>query len=281
MLHRQGWKVDQGNLSPIFDLDIVQYRCGFAADSEAKYHYDEDYINRDYLEICLGNVKKVLDTIREKYRGPSVGFLTGPGNFRFDRATILPYKGNRDATHKPKYFKEIKQYLLDHQGATLTEGEEADDAIGIYQYAHTDKSTIIVSTDKDLNQIPGWHYNWVKDQEYYVTIDEANKYFYSQLLTGDATDNIRGVPGVGPVTAARILADCEPTLEGYAAACRKAYEEAYPHIWKEALEENADLLWIRRKPNQRCPLPLSELMSNDDGTESNPSPSGAETPPAE
>jgi 5'-3' exonuclease len=38
-----------------------------------------------------------------------------------------------------------------------------------------------------------------------VTAQEAERFFLTQVLTGDKTDGYCGVPGVGPVKAARIL----------------------------------------------------------------------------
>src|SRR5690606_12181687 len=119
-------------------------------------------------------------------------FLQGSGNFRDRVATIQPYKGNRDPNNRPRYFEEIRQYLLDFHGAELVEGMETDDACGIEQWKNKDRSTCIVSIDKDLLMIPGYHYNYVKKELQYVTLAQANRRFWLQVLTGDSTDNIRG-----------------------------------------------------------------------------------------
>ena len=57
--------------------------------------------------------------------------------------------------------------------------------------------------DKDLLQIPGLHIYRGK----YLTIDELEsvRFLYKQILTGDSTDNIQGVPGIGPVNADKLL----------------------------------------------------------------------------
>jgi len=101
-------------------------------------------------------------------------FLQGGGNYRDRIATIQPYKGNRDPSARPKYFDEIRSYLVDFWGAEVITGMETDDACGIEQWKHKDRSTCIVSLDKDLDNIPGWHYNYVKDEFYYVTLAQAN-----------------------------------------------------------------------------------------------------------
>ena len=102
----------------------------------------------------------------------------------------------------------------------------------------------IMSLDKDLDMLRGWHYNFVKDDLYYVTEKEGIKNFYLQILTGDRVDNIPGLQGIGPVKADRILKDCNNEKQLFAAVL-EAYEDNL-----ELLTERAQLLWIIRKENQ-------------------------------
>ena len=118
-------------------------------------------------------------------------------NFRKEVATILPYKGQR-TSEKPHYWKQIRDFLLNHRGAILVDWIEADDAVSIEQMdSDKDYDTVICSVDKDLNMIPGWHYNWRKDNFYWVDEITGIRSFYKQLLTGDKVDNILGLYGVG------------------------------------------------------------------------------------
>jgi 5'-3' exonuclease len=80
---------------------------------------------------------------------------------------------------------------------------EADDYLGINQ----NESSIICSIDKDLLQVPGKHYNFVKKEFYEVDEETGFRNFYTQLLTGDTSDNIKGIAGIGPVKAKKALAD--------------------------------------------------------------------------
>lgn len=95
---------------------------------------------------------------------------------------------------------------------------EADDLIGsavVVARAHGMRS-VIVSADKDFGQLIGeddeqwdfskdqrWDAHGVK-QRLGVRPDQVVDYL---ALTGDAVDNIPGVPGVGPKTAAQLLAN--------------------------------------------------------------------------
>ena len=64
---------------------------------------------------------------------------------------------------------------------------------------------VVVSDDKDLKTIPGKLYRPTLDEKMDITEQEANRYFLTQCLTGDATDGYLGIPGVGPKAAERIL----------------------------------------------------------------------------
>src|SRR5690606_23836840 len=141
------------------------------------------------------------------YTGPARIFIHGGGNFRDEIATLKEYKGNRDKTHKPKYAAQIRDYLVNVHGAELVVGQESDDAIGIAQMQAPAGSTIIVSTDKDMDMIPGYHYNWVKGEEYFVEQEDADKFLFWQMLVGDPTDNIPGIRRVGTKRATAMLAD--------------------------------------------------------------------------
>ena len=83
---------------------------------------------------------------------------------------------------------------------------EADDVMGIISTREPGKH-IIASIDKDLNQIPGKHFNWYKDTNkvYDVSDYDGTRLFYKQILTGDTVDNYKGVPGIGPKKADKLL----------------------------------------------------------------------------
>jgi 5'-3' exonuclease len=184
------------------------------------------------------------ELVMKPWVGDYQGFLTGSNNFRKDIAVTAPYKGNRTQS-KPKHYELIREYLNKAWACEVIEGQEADDAIGIKAYEMEDvEDYVIMSIDKDLNMIRGWHYNFIKDEKYLVNDQEAIKHFYTQILTGDRVDNIVGLKGVGPKKAEKILQDCVTEADMY-----KAVLEAYDNDEKRVLE-NGQLLWIRRKENQ-------------------------------
>jgi adenylosuccinate synthase len=125
------------------------------------------------------------------------GFLTGKGNFRNDIAVTVPYKGTRP-TEKPVHLQALRDHLVKDWEFVVTEGIEADDAVGIAAYALDEDESIMVHIDKDLNQFRGHHYNYRKKEKYYVSEFAGWHSFYLQILTGDRVDNIEGLKGIGP-----------------------------------------------------------------------------------
>ncbi len=124
--------------------------------------------------------------------GDYLGYLTGSDNYRKEIAVTAPYKGNRSQS-KPQHYDLIREYLEKAWGCEVVQGQEADDAIGIKAYEFEDvEDYVIMSIDKDLDMIRGWHYNFVKDKKYLIEDQDAIKHFYTQILTGDRVDSKGG-----------------------------------------------------------------------------------------
>lgn len=177
----------------LIDADILNYRIGFATNSE-----DESVAVRTmavFLEDLLLFELPEVQTWELH--------LTGFNNFRNNYAVTVPYKGNR-TSDKPVHYKLLREYLVSSWNAEVSDGIEADDMLAIRQTELGDDS-IIVTLDKDLNQVVGWHYNFVKKEKYYVTQEEGLLNFYKQFLTGDKVDNIIGAKGIGDVKADNML----------------------------------------------------------------------------
>ena len=186
-------------------------------------------------------------------------YLSGKSNFRNEVATIRPYKGTRP-TEKPAHYQRIREYLIKFRGATLVEGMEADDKVSIEQYADLFKrpvkdrktiaTTVLCSIDKDLDMVEGWHYNWIKDEKYWIDEISGIRNFYKQLLTGDSVDNIPGLFGVGKSSALlKRLDTLSSELEFYT-HCQEQYEKRFGQYWAKFMMENAQLLWMVREESE-------------------------------
>ncbi|UNF43836.1 DNA polymerase I [Bartonella krasnovii] len=136
------------------------------------------------------------------------------------RKQIYPqYKANR--SEPPEDL--IPQFALIRQATKAfnlpcieKEGFEADDLIATYATLATKvgAKTTIISSDKDLMQLVNKHvslYDGMKDK--HIGVSEViekwgvspEKMIDLQALIGDATDNVPGIPGIGPKIAAQLL----------------------------------------------------------------------------
>ena len=172
-------------------------------------------------------VSRVLLRILREERPRYFAFVQdgkGP-NFRHE---IFPlYKANRDATPEDL----VRQLDPIHRmvralGLRLevSQGCEADDCIAsLAARFAAEHPVIIVSGDKDLKQCLGPNvYMWDPASKEEKLVSEADFTAESgvtpaqwpdvQALIGDTSDNIPGVPGIGPKTARQIFSIC-PSLE--------------------------------------------------------------------
>lgn len=184
-------------------------------------------------------------------------YLTGENNFRYQ---IFPeYKLSRRTVARPTHLQAVKDHLVRYYNAVISDGCEADDLCGADQCESNSQGedTILVHIDKDLNMIPGLHFSPEimrkgivvrEERRYFVSPNEAIKFFYTQLLTGDSTDGIKGAAGIGKVKAEKILRDITDetelleTVRGYFSC-------------DEELILNGQCLWIWRKQNDIWNLP--------------------------
>ena len=219
-------------MKALIDGDILVYRVAFASQEETE-------------AIAKARMSAFVDELVTPSDISSIeGYLTGKGNYRNEIAVTATYKGNRKDVAKPVHYQFLRDYLEKEWGFLMITGQEADDAIGIKAYTMDDNDYIIMTIDKDLDMIKGWHYNFVKKEKYFVKEEDTMRIFYKQVLTGDRTDNIEGLKGIGPVKAERILKECNTEEEMYQAVL-KAYDGN-----EERVLENGQLLWIRREANQ-------------------------------
>jgi len=133
-------------------------------------------------------------------------YISGDNNFRYG---LYPdYKANRRDQVKPRFLEAVREYLVRDHGARIADGYEADDSIGIGLTKYGSDQCTICSIDKDLLQLPGYHYNFVRKEFRSISRSAGIRNFYEQLLVGDSTDNIRGCPGIGKAKAPRLLDGC-------------------------------------------------------------------------
>ena len=205
----------------LLDGDIIGYRCAASAEN-------------DPVEIALIRTDKLLqDILHETGASSFKCYLTGSSNFR--KELFPDYKANRKQP-RPTHLEACRQFLCKEYGAVITDGHEADDELGINQ---TEES-ITCSIDKDLLQIPGRHYNFVKREFKEVLYIDGIRHFYAQMLIGDRSDNVTGVEGIGEKKAAKLLNSITNEEEMFDCV-RELYKDDYRFLL------NGQLLWIWRE----------------------------------
>ena len=166
------------------------------------------------------------------------------------------YKANRSAPPEEL----VPQFGLIRQATRAfnlpcieTEGFEADDIIATYarQAEATGADVTIVSSDKDLMQLVTPHvhmYDSMKDKQIGIpdVIEKwgvpPEKMIDLQALVGDSVDNVPGIPGIGPKTAAQLLEEFGD-LEGLLARAGEIKQVKR----RENIVANADLARLSRQ----------------------------------
>ena len=150
------------------------------------------------------------------------------------------------------------------------EGYEGDDIMGTLARQASDGGleAVLVTGDKDLHQLVGPRIRILEPRKGVILGPEEIADLYGvppgQLpdlfaLTGDKVDNLPGIPGVGPKTAAALL-QAFGSLEEI---IRRAGEIDKPKI-RKAVEEGAEtILKTRRLVELDCEVPLEGLRPRD------------------
>lgn len=231
----------------LIDGDIVAYRCATAND-------------KSDVNLACWQAGEMMQRILHETN--SVGyrcFLTGSDNFRY---SIYPdYKANRRDVPKPRHLAAIREYLSTRWSATVTDGHEADDAMGMEQMA--ENGTIICTIDKDLLMIPGWHYNFVKLTTRMVTPLEGLRHFYWQLIMGDKTDNIPGYDGKMRDKVPKFLNSAMLALSQMTAEEEMYEMVSFMYGDTDQMHLSAKCLWIWRKEGDIW-VPPSERLDRSE-----------------
>ena len=220
------------------DADSLIYRIALKGVSldQAKKYYDEA-IEVIEWDTCSS---EVLVAIK------------GDGNFRYQ--IEADYKGKRNLKEGKeedpdptlsKRRKALNEYAYS-LGHFKSDNCEADDVVSIWAQEALDAKEhfVIAHIDKDIDMVEGWHYNFTKETLYYITEDQGYYKMCLQMLTGDSTDNIKGLVGIGPKRAEKILKDVpKPQM---LAKVQEAWQEAHPEDWKDRLEVCWNLIYMRR-----------------------------------
>ena len=201
----------------LIDMDFFCYRAASASEEELEFSYDQTVI---IGSLVNGQriIKEQLHQLRTRFdTNKLILFWTDTRNFR---KTVDPsYKGNR-IKRKPAGYLKLKTWCMESYEFVLLPNLEADDALGIYATKGDITNFVLVSPDKDMEQIPCRIYNL--KEEFTQTPEDAERKLWLQTLTGDSTDGYKGCPGIGPKSANYIL---DNRKGSYWEACLETFED--------------------------------------------------------
>jgi len=197
------------------DGDIIAYRSAAVCEE-------------DFEGACEGVIDTTLENIAtETGVGAMRIYLSGRDNFRYALAKTKPYKGNRDGIRRPQFLNYCNEYLIKKYGAVRMHGYEADDGIATDMVKN---GAIHCGHDKDILQIAGLHYYYVKKEWVEVSEDDAKLNLYRQVLMGDNSDNIPGLPRVGEKGAEKVIFDPKTAHEDALSFYREICSSKLPGV---------------------------------------------------
>lgn len=206
----------------LVDYSNLLYRAWFVSSRRPWLAYCKFF---DMLRLCVK---------RSKQKGvPLKVIFAGESKTKLDRSKIFKnYKGTRATVEDPKFktFRVGLAELLRFIGWDIisVDGAEADDIIAsiVAKYCHRcnckvpcvdcdcaskyKTDVVIFSGDRDLQQCLAWDRTFIYrapglfvtkssfEEEYGIPV---GKYSVYKALTGDKSDNIKGVEGFGPAKA--------------------------------------------------------------------------------
>ncbi len=165
----------------------------------------------------IRSIQKLIHTFSPEFL---VCVFDGPDNKKERKEVYADYKAHRKGAPEDLFpqFAWAENYCALSGIPTLSiEGVEADDVMGtIALWAkHKQMPVYLCTSDKDMAQLVGPHIFLLHPHKDYLLIDEAkvvelfgvkpNQIVDYLSIIGDASDNIPGIEGFGPKTAAALL----------------------------------------------------------------------------
>jgi 5'-3' exonuclease len=197
--------MDNQNLGIVNSIDadtIVYLVC---------YNLREENDVDKCIELVDDFVKTILNLTNSTLY---TGFIGSGRTFRHEAYPL--YKSKRPP--KPDWLEKwesiVRHRLISHWGFVVVHNIEAEDAaiITANHYKH-EYNVVLSHIDKDLCFWEGNHFNYQKHEHYYVEKlgwlelvktklkGTGLKFMYAQIIMGDSTDGIPGLPGKGPAFA--------------------------------------------------------------------------------
>jgi 5'-3' exonuclease len=231
----------------IIDADYIIYKVCYITNEESS------------VKLLVGNIIKTL--LNEVKCTHYVAVLT-KSNFR--TKINSSYKANRP--DKPLLHKAVFDCIINDYNGFYEDLLEADDVCAILHTRLGDMS-LLISPDKDLRTVTGLIYDPNKKQ--YHVVDDLGylrlsddrkkllgcglKLFYAQMIMGDMTDGVKGLPKLGLIASYNLLNELDSIQDLHSTVFNK-YIEIYGNNARIEFMTNFNMLWIiRYNPELKTP----------------------------
>jgi DNA polymerase-1 len=213
----------------LIDGDSILYKAGHVGDTVLQWDADNEdstFVVTD-RNVVLNQIDWSIKSILERTGCEAFELYISSSEHSIRKQLVIDYnkveavssigyKENRTYVRRPTLLEEAKQYVKKRYKAKVTKGIEADDAVVYLKTCKPDEYTLC-AIDKDvLYQTEGIHYNYNKKEWVTVSKNEADRYFFYQVLTGDVTDGYKGCEGIGTSKAEKALAEGKTVAEWWA-----------------------------------------------------------------
>jgi 5'-3' exonuclease len=188
----------------LIDGDEIAWKAASSVDTEGEC---VDYIENYHAKL-LSHIEANYDMAVTDF----IYFVGGVNNFR--KFLFPSYKKKRKKEY-PELLNFASDFMVTEFNAFKSYGVETDDSICATYYEWLESPffdverdrVIIVGQDKDYRQIPCLLFDsyWNRYELVTITVEDANRFFMSQMLMGDTSDNVDGIRGIGKAKAKKIL----------------------------------------------------------------------------
>lgn len=216
--------------------------------------------------------------------------LTATGShkgWRYAIATVTPYQGQREGSKRPKNWAQLREFVESYKGAAFKQkiwaSREADDGIHLHSRLLGPGKCVVAMKDKDSQMFDDCvHMDWDTFELTEVpkgTFEVENsvgrlfgrKWFWLQMLMGDAADKIPGLPKIlshtgklvdcGEARAKNALCMSTDNNDACMIVC-KHYAHFYKEDWADRFAEQAALLWMREDKDAAINNWLTKIPSD-------------------
>jgi len=228
-------------------------KCGLDTDELKGLRTIPGYLpdkDPEMFEQCWRAFKELLKTSLEAaYCDDHVMAVKHGKSYRDD--IYCDYKRDRGkwSIYNP-FVQMVRNRAVEEGLSIFATDKEADDLIRMWaeEFQKYEIDHVIISVDKDLWCIPGLHFNPKKKTFKNITLEEGMWHYYGQLLSGDPTDFIPGLPGIGPKTAMEMIEGL-PTEEDCQEVVVSMYISKFEDNWLDYLLSNGKMIHIQRSWN--------------------------------